>query len=125
MDAAKVVAELTAEHPGSQIKQLPADNPTEIVCEFDPGQKHPDWSLAVAVIDNSAPHYHRVITEVYRILRGELTLYVGHEQFTMYEGQQYSILPGNVHWAEGNETWVEVYCSPAYTAEDHHLCEKP
>jgi mannose-6-phosphate isomerase-like protein (cupin superfamily) len=122
MDAQKVLAELQQQYPGAHIKQLPADAPKEIVCEFDPSANHPEWSLAMAVIDRSEPHYHNRIVEIYRIVRGQLKLHVNHEEHIMYEGQEYTVTPGVVHWAEGDETWVEVYCSPAYTQEDHHLC---
>jgi mannose-6-phosphate isomerase-like protein (cupin superfamily) len=121
LDAQKVLAELQQQYPGAAIKQLPEDNPSEIVCEFDPGEKHPDWSLAVAVIDKSEPHFHRRMVEVYRIMRGQLNLHINDEELIMYEGQEYTITPGIIHWAEGNETWVEVYCAPAYNPEDHHL----
>jgi len=121
MDAQKVIAELEREYPGSNVKQLPEDCPKEIVCEFDPGTEHPDWSLAIAVIDKSEPHFHNRTTEIYRIIKGELKLHVNGEEHVMYEGQEYTVIPGKTHWAEGNETWVEVYCSPAYTHLDHHL----
>lgn len=123
MNAAEIIAELTASYPGARIKQLPEGNPTEIVCEFDPRDEHPEWSLAIAIIDKSAPHFHKRIVETYRVIRGELKLHYGNEEYTMYEGQQWQIEPGAIHWAEGDACWVEVYCSPGYTAEDHHLVE--
>ncbi len=118
-----VLAELEALYPGKLIKKLPPDDPKEIVCEFDPKEDHPDWSLAVAVIDQSAPHYHRQTTETYMVIRGTLTLHVGNQELTLFEGQQYTIIPEQVHWATGDETWVEVYCSPGYTSDDHILAK--
>jgi mannose-6-phosphate isomerase-like protein (cupin superfamily) len=123
MNAAEIIAELKELHPGARIKQLPEENPTEIVCEFDPRDGHSEWSLAVAIIDKSAPHFHKRIVETYTVIRGELKLHVGNEEHTMYEGQSYHITPPMIHWAEGDACWVEVYCAPGYTSEDHHLVE--
>lgn len=123
MDAEAIVKELESTYPGKVIKRLPDQSPSEIVCEFDPPAEHPEWSLAVAIIDKSAPHFHRRMTEIYRVLKGELKLYVGHQEYVMYEGQEYTITPGQVHWAEGNATWIEVYCSPGYDPSDHYLAE--
>jgi mannose-6-phosphate isomerase-like protein (cupin superfamily) len=121
MDAQAIIKELEETYPGKRIKRIPEDNPSEIVCEFDPRVDHPEFSLAVAIIDKSAPHYHKKMTEIYRVIRGELKLYVDDEEFVMYEGQQYMITPGRVHWAEGDAAWVEVYCNPGYDPEDHIL----
>lgn len=123
MDAELVIKELQEKYPGKRIVCLPESNPSEIICEFDPADEHPEWSMALAVIDKSEPHFHRKMTEVYNVVRGELKLYVGHDEYVMYEGQSWQILPGQVHWAEGNGTWVEVYASPAWCQEDHILAE--
>lgn len=123
MDAKTIVDELTQLYPGKLIKQLPPDNPSEIVCEFDPKEAHPDFSVAVAIIDRSAPHFHKFTTEIYNVVRGTLVLHVDNEEYTMYEGQEFRVTPGRVHWATGDATWVEVYCSPGYTPDDHHLVE--
>lgn len=123
MNAKAVIAELEATYPGAVIKQLPEDSATEIVCEFDPKAQHPDFSLAMAVIDRSAPHFHKHTIEIYRIIRGELKLHVEHEEHIMFEGQEFTISPGKVHWAEGDSTWVEVYCTPGYSPDDHILVE--
>jgi mannose-6-phosphate isomerase-like protein (cupin superfamily) len=121
MNSQAVIDELAALYPGKPIKKLTEDDPSEIICEFDPRDAHPDWSLAVAVIDRSVAHFHRRMTETYCVLRGTLILHVDNQEYTLYEGQHFTILPGQVHWATGNATWVEVYCSPGYTAEDHIL----
>ena len=122
MDAQSIVAELGAAL-SRQANQTncPEQSPAEIVCEFDPGEQHPEWSLALAVIDRSAAHYHNRMTEVYQVIKGILTLYVDSEEFTLYEGQQFTVTPGRIHWATGDATWVEVYCTPSYTSEDHIL----
>jgi mannose-6-phosphate isomerase-like protein (cupin superfamily) len=123
VDAQTVIKELQEAYPGKLIKSLPETEPTEIICEFDPKDEHPDFSFAVAVIDRSVPHHHRRTTEIYRVIKGELKLHVGHQEYVMYEGQEWTVLPGQVHWAEGSATWVEVYCSPGYDPSDHILEE--
>lgn len=122
MNVERVVAELQETYPQANILLLPKTQPREIVCEIDPGANHPQYSLAVAVIDKSEPHYHRNTVEIYRILKGQLKLYVNNEEHLMFEGQEYTVVPGTVHWAEGDETWVEVYTNPAWSPDDHHLC---
>jgi len=121
MDAKAIISELQAEYPGKPIKCLPESEPKEIICEFDSRDDHPDFSYAMAVIDQSKPHVHRRTTEIYRVVKGELKLHVGEEEYVIYEGQAWTILPGQVHWAEGDATWVEVYCSPGYDPADHIL----
>lgn len=124
MDVDSVIKQLQSEYPGKPIICLPAENPTEVICEFDSREEHPDFSFAMAVIDRSLPHYHRRTTEIYRVLKGELKLHVDGEEYIMYEGQDWTIVPGQVHWAEGSETWVEVYSSPGYDPSDHYLNDK-
>ncbi len=121
MDVQTIIKELEQTYPAKLIKQLPEDIPTQIVCEFDPPAEHPEYSLAVAIIDRSEAHYHKRSTVIYRVLKGELKLHVGDEEFDMYEGQEYTITPGQVHWAEGNSTWIEVYSSPGSEQSDHIL----
>jgi mannose-6-phosphate isomerase-like protein (cupin superfamily) len=124
VNAESTIKQLQELYPGKPIKCLPQEQPSEIICEFDSRDDHPDFSFAMAVIDRSAPHHHRRTTEIYRVVKGELKLYVGNQEYVMYEGQEWTILPGQVHWAEGNETWVEVYCSPGYEPTDHILEEE-
>jgi mannose-6-phosphate isomerase-like protein (cupin superfamily) len=123
MNDESIVAELGVLYPGKPIKRLPADAPTQIVCEFDPMDTHPEWSRAVAIIDRSLPHYHKKIVKIYHVVKGTLTLHVDDQEFMVYEGQEFTITPGQVHWAIGNETWVEVYCTPGYSSDDHFLVE--
>jgi mannose-6-phosphate isomerase-like protein (cupin superfamily) len=120
MNKQAIVNELASLYPGKPIKLVPENAPTEIVCEFE---HHPEWSMAVAVIDRGVPHFHRKITEVYHVIKGTLKLHVEQDVFEMYEGQQFTVVPGKIHWAEGNETWVEVYCNPAWSPDDHILAE--
>ena len=63
MDSKKVIDELKRKYPGKKIIKNGEDNPSEILCEVDPSTNHPEYSLAVAVIDKSLPHSHKKTTE--------------------------------------------------------------
>jgi len=94
---------------------------TEILCEIEPTSKHSEYSFAVVVLDSSDLHYHKIITETYRITRGILKLFIDSKPIELNEGDTYRILPGQKHRAEGNETWFEITSNPGWTLEDHIL----
>lgn len=121
MNAERIVAEFKEQFPGKNILQLPAENPSEIICEYEPTTDHPEYSVAVAAIDSSYPHVHRKSIETYEVARGEVTLFVGKESFDMIEGESYVIQPGIVHWATAKEAVVKVTSNPGWTPEDHIL----
>ncbi len=119
MDTNKVVAELQHKYPGKKIIKLPEDSPTEILCEYEPTENHPEWSEAISVLDKSVPHYHKVLTETYEIQKGGLVVYKGKEKLRLKEGDTLVIEPGVIHWAEGSETWIKVSSNPGWAPEDH------
>ncbi|MCB9823966.1 NUDIX domain-containing protein [Candidatus Nomurabacteria bacterium] len=119
MNVSQVVSELNKKYPGKAIFKNDEENTTEILCEIDPASEHPDYSNAVAVIDKSIPHIHYKTTETYKVTKGTLTLQVGKETIDLKEGESYVIKPGNPHWAEGEETWLEYYSEPGWDLEDH------
>lgn len=122
MNVQKVVDELNHKFPGKFIiKNEQQGIVTEILCEVEPTDSHPSWSLAIAVVDKSAPHHHKQTTEIYHILKGKLTLHIDKKEIALEEGENYTIAPGKVHWAEGNETWIECRSQPGWTLEDHIL----
>ncbi len=114
MDVEKVIKELSQKYPGKKIIKNKEGNPTEIICEIEPG-------LAVAVIDKSITHYHKKATEVYEIMRGDLIAYKDGKEYKLGEGEKLTIKPDEVHYAVGNETWVKVFSEPPWTPEDHIL----
>jgi len=121
MNVRKVTEELKRKYPGNGIIMNDKDNPTEILCEVDPSSDHPDYSLAVAVIDKSQPHAHKRSKETYKVIRGNLVLCIDGKKYKLNEDEEMIIEPGKTHWAEGNETWVECYSEPGWTFEDHIL----
>lgn len=120
MDVEVVIAELKGQYPGKTILKLPEDKPTEIICEVEPTSEHPDYSVAVAVITDTKPHYNDE-TENYEVLKGKLTLTVGDKQIELSPGNKYVIKLGAVHSAKSDEAWVRVITRPGWTPSGHHL----
>jgi quercetin dioxygenase-like cupin family protein len=100
---------------------LPEDNPTEVICEIEPASRHPEYSLAIAAIKQSVPHYHKLATEEYSAIEGELELKVDEKTIKLDEGDVYSIKPPQIHSAMGNFTLVKITSKPGWTPEDHIL----
>lgn len=124
MNIGKVVAKLKEDYPGRNIIFNDEQNPTEIVCEFQPTSENPEQSAIVAVVDKIIPHYHKVSTEVYEVLSGPVTLYVDNQKHILQNGETFEIKPGKVHYAVGNEAWIRCTSTPGWTPEDHLLVEK-
>ncbi len=124
MNTKKVSQKLQEKYPGKKILQLPPENPTEIICEIEPTIDHPKFSKAIAVIDKSATHLHRKSIETYKIIKGELTLFLNGQKKILNEGEECEIKPYIIHSAEGNETWVEVRSTPGWNSQDHRILGK-
>lgn len=107
-------AELLHEYPGAHIKI--ADDKAEMVAEID-------GFRAIAVIERSQPHFHSKTKEVYKVLRGTLHVACGGRGYALNPGESVTIEPGNIHFARGvgAPAWLEVFCDPAWTIEDHLL----
>lgn len=121
MNIDKVIEELNKRYPGKALFKNNEENTTEILCELEPAHEHPEYSNAVAVIDRSFPHIHLKTLETYKILKGALKLHIGNKTVELNTGDTYVIKPGNVHWAEGDETWVECYSNPGWLFQDHAI----
>lgn len=121
MNTKQVLEQLNEKYPGKQIiqKHDTEGEVRELLCEVDPSSEHPAYSLAVAIIDRSTPHKHLFTTEVYKILKGKLTLFLDGEQILLGQGDEFTIKPGVVHFAVGDETWVEVRSNPGWNPDDH------
>lgn len=124
MDSQKIVSELKQKYPDKHIVQIPPENPTEILCEIDPSSQHSDYSIVIAVIDQSRPHYHKQSTEHYEVLQGDLVLTVNGKDYPLNVGQQMTIPPNQIHWANGKSTWVKVTSRPGWTIQDHILVDE-
>lgn len=126
MDIKKITSALKKEYPGKNIIPNHKTNPTEIICEIDPSSKHPAYSSAIAVIDQTSPHYHERSAEIYYVLKGKLELMVEGARYSLNEDQYRVIPPGKVHFAKGKATWVLVYSEPGWQLSDSlEVKEKP
>lgn len=114
----EILEELAIKYPTKLVFQNNDSdgNVTEVVCELDKSQRN---SHAVAIIDRSMPHYHRIIEEKYKIIKGTLSLYIDDKNIVLNEGDEYTIDAGKKHYAIGNSTWVDVVATPAWNLEDH------
>ncbi len=119
MDAKKIITELKKQYPGKKIILNHPKTPTEIVCEIDPAGKHPQYSSAVVVIDETKPHYHQNSAEIYYVLKGKLELFVEGVRYSLSQERYRVIPPGKVHFAKGKATWVLVYSEPGWLPEDN------
>jgi len=118
MNVQKVIRELEKRYPGKNVVITDPKNPTEIICEIEPGRNK---SVAVAVVDETRLHYHKKLTEIYEVVKGELTMYIEGFKHVVGEGETITIKPGTKHKAFGHETWINVYSTPGWTPEDHIL----
>jgi len=115
MDVQNIVKELERKYPAKKI----LINSGEIVCETEPAKNPGESGAAVAVIDKSVAHYHKKTVETYKVIRGNLTVFKNGTAHELREGDKLTIDPGEIHYAIGNETWVEVVAAPGWTIEDH------
>jgi hypothetical protein len=105
---------LTETYPGKTL----IDMGDEMIVEVEPG-------FAVAAILRSKPHFHRYITEHYRVIKGYMTVVkAGKAEVACYHcDQEVDIEPLVVHSAVGIDGWVvvEVRSDPPWDPEDHFL----
>lgn len=119
MNARAVIAKLHKLYPGKTMVKNDEKNPTEIICEIEPTSEHAGYSVAIAVIDQSIPHFHKQATEEYEVINGKLTITINGHRHVLKPGEKLAINPGHVHFAKGNETWVKVTARPGWKPEDH------
>jgi mannose-6-phosphate isomerase-like protein (cupin superfamily) len=119
MNHKKIIQELQKQFPSKKIIKNNELDPTEIICEIDPTEEHHNYDVAIAVIDKSIKHYHKKSTEIYKIIKGTLRVYIDEKLHLLKENDELIIKPGQIHWAEGNETWVEATSYPGWTQADH------
>lgn len=126
MNTKRVVAILRKKYPGKNIvlNKNKQGKITEILCEIEPTTEHPEYSVAIAVVDKIQPHYHKATTEVYEVFKGKLKVFKDNNEFVLEAREKVTINPGEVHWAEGDETWFKATSSPGWKLEDHLLVKQ-
>lgn len=121
MTVEEVMKHFKKNYPGKLIVRLPENNPTEIICEVEPTKKHADYSIAIAAIKTSSPHFHKLATEKYEILSGRLKLTVDNQTLSLDKGETYTVLPNETHYATADFALVRVTSEPGWAAKDHIL----
>lgn len=121
MNIEKVIGDVRSKYPGKKFVVSDDGEYQEIVCEIEPASINPARSVAVAIVGKSKPHKHTEITEVYEVIRGELTLYIDGVEHVLKEDESFEIKPGVIHYAMGDETWFYTYSTPGWTKEDHTI----
>lgn len=121
MNVKRVIAQLKQKYPGKVIIENKNKQgvTTEIICEIEPTSDHPEYSVAIAVIDSSTLHYHKKITETYKVLKGTLAVFKINEEIKLEEGDDLIIKPGEIHSNLGDETWIECTSSPGWEVDDY------
>lgn len=110
MNVKTIITQLKQKYPGKTIiKNMDKDGiVSEILCETEPTQNHPQYSEAIAIIDASMMHFHKKLQETYTVLSGELTIITDVKQIKLKKGDKATMKPGTVHANVGNETWAHV-----------------
>lgn len=121
MNTKKIIRQLREEFPGSRIIRNKDKNGAtiELICEIEPSTEHPEYSIAIAVVDIIQPHKHLHSKEDYKILKGKLQFYQNYQELNLKEGDAVHIAPGTLHWGNGQEVWLEVTSRPGWTPHDH------
>lgn len=123
MTAKEIISYFQGQYPGKNVVKLPPGKPTEIICELEPSSEHLEYSVAIAAISSSKPHYHKKAIEFYEVMRGKLTLMVDNEPIELNVGDTYTVKPQQIHHARGDFTLVKVTSRPGWTLGDHILVE--
>jgi mannose-6-phosphate isomerase-like protein (cupin superfamily) len=123
MQVQRIIKELKRKYPNKNIVQNKdkRGRVTEIVCEVI---QEPDYSFAIAVIDYSRPHYHKKLTETYKVIKGTLVVKRQYKEYLLKPGGTVTLKPYEVHSNKGDETWVEVISHPGWNSKDHILVEE-
>ena len=119
MNNKKIVNELKQRYPMKKV--LEGDG--EIICEIQPVSENPDESISIAVIKETKPHFHKLTTEIYEVVKGRLSLFIDGLEHKLSEGESLVISPYQKHYAIGNETWIKCTSHPGWRFEDHILVD--
>lgn len=114
----RIINQLSEQYPNKPTYDLDGRG-LHFVCEIEPVTEHPEYDKAVEVIIDSKPHKHIKMTQYYTILKGNMELHYKDEIINLKEGEKYTIEPNNIHWAKGDECWVQIHSTPGWTKADH------
>jgi mannose-6-phosphate isomerase-like protein (cupin superfamily) len=86
--------------------------------------KTESFSLAYAEIHESKLHKHRRATEIYIVVEGNGTLFLGDEQIEISKGDVVKIPPNTPHKVT-SDGWVKIFVLsyPPWSEDDHEVLE--
>jgi mannose-6-phosphate isomerase-like protein (cupin superfamily) len=119
MKVKQLVVEVKKKYPDNDVFVTNENSFQEIICEIDPSSTHPKRSTALAIVGKSIPHKHKFTTEVYRVIKGRLTLFIDGKKFVLNKGDSKKIAPEKIHYAQGKEVWFYTYSTPGWSPTDH------
>ena len=97
--------------------------PAETVYEVTTARDGLPFGIAIADIEQSQPHVHRVTTETYTVVQGSIELALDDERIALYVGDVAVIRPGVVHsarsLAEGQAARITVTTIPEFSPDDY------
>lgn len=95
----------------------------ETVYEITTARDRLPFGIAIADIEQSQPHVHRVTTETYTVVQGGIELALDDERIALYVGDVAVIRPGVVHsarsLAEGQAARITVTTIPEFSPDDY------
>ena len=100
--------------------------PAEIVYEITTQQNGLPFGVAIADIQESEAHFHRVTMETYTVVQGDLEVSLNSEQHILHPGDVIKIPLGVVHSARSlDETpaRITVTTIPEFSQEDYYPAE--
>jgi mannose-6-phosphate isomerase-like protein (cupin superfamily) len=104
--------------------QRKKDHPAEIVYElFTPADGLP-FSIAIADIQQSEAHFHKLTTETYTVVQGAIELSLDDERIVLRSGDTVKIMPGVIHSARSLDKTparITVTTVPRFSEDDYFL----
>ena len=101
-------------------------NPAEVVYEVTTHKNALPFGIAMADIQQSKPHFHKVTMETYAVVQGSLKVSLNSEQHILHPGDVIKISPGVVHSARSLDerpARITVTTIPEFSQEDYYLAE--
>ena len=96
----------------------------ETVYEMTTSTKGLPFSIAIADILQSTPHFHKLTTETYTVVQGMLEVSLDQNKYHLSPGDVIKILPNVIHSARslGNEpARITVTTVPAFSPDDYYI----
>jgi mannose-6-phosphate isomerase-like protein (cupin superfamily) len=95
----------------------------EVVYELTTARDGLPFGIAIADIEQSQPHVHRVTTETYTVVQGSIELALDDERLALHVGDVALIRPGVIHSArsigDGHAARITVTTIPEFSPDDY------